>query len=357
MSRTTWIRDLLIIGQGIAGSVLALSALAAGHSVRVLDKGHSPSSSLAAAGMVNPFILKRRRLVWKANEHVQEAQDFYSDWENVLGQSFYHPSRIHRLIHDVSEWNDWKAMEGESNTGVFHGGMTDALPSGASIDAPHGYFLVEGSGWMDVPVFLNAVRDYLTQDDSYRKDEFEPTALKESAVGYRYHDADYINVVICTGVPSLGTDSRFEIPLFGELPFNPAKGHTVDVRVPDWGLEEVVHGAVFVIPIGEDVYRIGSTYSWHLLDEVIEPKEISRLLADFETICSLPYEVVASRAGVRPATKDRRPLIGSIPENPRFHMFGGLGSRAVMNAPSLAKILLQSIFHGAPIPKEISLAR
>ena len=357
MSQTTSTRDLLIVGQGIAGSVLALCARSAGYSVRVLDRGHSPSSSLAAAGLVNPFILKRRKLVWKAIEHVQEAEGFYSEWERRLDQPFYNRQTIHRMVHDVAEWNDWKSMEVGVDAGIFHGGMVNSLPSGAQLDAPHGYFRVQGSGWMDVPIFLSLAKDYLIQDDSYSEETFEARRLEISPGAHRYNGLEYRHVIICTGVPSIEADSGPRTPLFGDLPFNPAKGHTVAVRVPGWGLKELIHAAVFVIPLDEDLYRIGSTYSWHRLDEVVEPKEVRRLLDDFESICPMGYEVVKSRAGVRPATKDRRPLIGSLPNKPGCHLFGGLGSRAVMNAPSLARLLLKHIFQGMRIPEEISVLR
>ena len=44
--------DTLILGQGLAGSLLARLLIRAGQSVCVIDDGHTSSSSTVAAGLV-----------------------------------------------------------------------------------------------------------------------------------------------------------------------------------------------------------------------------------------------------------------------------------------------------------------
>ena len=57
--------DLIIVGQGLVGSLLALSCQQAGMSVRVIDNGHQSSSTKVAAGIMNPLIGPRLSPIWQ----------------------------------------------------------------------------------------------------------------------------------------------------------------------------------------------------------------------------------------------------------------------------------------------------
>ena len=46
--------DYLIVGQGLAGSCMALQLLKRGKKILVIDQPHTNSSSMVAAGMFNP---------------------------------------------------------------------------------------------------------------------------------------------------------------------------------------------------------------------------------------------------------------------------------------------------------------
>ena len=56
-------------------------------------------------------------------------------------------------------------------------------------------------------------------------------------------------------------------------------------------------------------------------------------------VLNVDYEIVSSVAGVRPTTKDRRPLLGLHPKNPSIAVFNGLGTRGVLQGPSLSNEL------------------
>ena len=60
--------DFLIVGQGIAGTTLAMELIAQGASVLVIDAYNKSSSSQVAAGLFNPIAFRRVALGWNANE-------------------------------------------------------------------------------------------------------------------------------------------------------------------------------------------------------------------------------------------------------------------------------------------------
>jgi glycine/D-amino acid oxidase-like deaminating enzyme len=74
-------------------------------------------------------------------------------------------------------------------------------------------------------------------------------------------------------------------------------------------------------------------------------------------LISCDYEIIEHLAGIRPTVKDRKPLIGTHPDNNRVHLLNGLGTRGVMLGPSMAKELYDSIVSGNPVRKEVGLQR
>jgi glycine oxidase len=60
------IHDYLIVGRGIAGSILANQLHQAGASVAVIDEAAVSTSSRVAAGLANPFTGPKMVKSWKA---------------------------------------------------------------------------------------------------------------------------------------------------------------------------------------------------------------------------------------------------------------------------------------------------
>jgi glycine oxidase len=66
-------------------------------------------------------------------------------------------------------------------------------------------------------------------------------------------------------------------------------------------------------------------------------------------------EVLEQASGVRPTSRDRRPILGRTA--PHEAVFNGLGSRGVLLAPWCARHLAAHLFDGAPLDPEVDAAR
>jgi glycine/D-amino acid oxidase-like deaminating enzyme len=62
-------------------------------------------------------------------------------------------------------------------------------------------------------------------------------------------------------------------------------------------------------------------------------------------------------AGIRPATKDRRPFIGTHPEFKNIGIFNGLGSKDVSIGPYFARKFVYSLEKGTEIEFEVDIKR
>ena len=116
------------------------------------------------------------------------------------------------------------------------------------------------------------------------------------------------------------------------------------MRIPGLNEGAIVKSGVFIIPLGGDLYRVGSTYFWR--DKTEGPTEAAKtfLLERLESFMTLPYEIVSHMSGVRPTVSDRRPLVGQHPEHNNLFVLNGMGSRGVMTAPTAANALYKYIY-------------
>ena len=71
--------DFLIVGQGLAGSILAYQLVESGHSVRVIDNHQHASSSVVAAGIINPITGHRLNITEGFAKYYPIAKQFYQD--------------------------------------------------------------------------------------------------------------------------------------------------------------------------------------------------------------------------------------------------------------------------------------
>lgn len=135
----------------------------------------------------------------------------------------------------------------------------------------------------------------------------------------------------------------------------PVRGEGLTVRIPGLDLGSMLHRGVFVIPIGNDLYRVGSTFAWDNVWGGATAEARRWLLQQLERSIPRPVEVVDHWVGVRPASRDRRPILGRI--GPHEAVFNGLGSRGVLLAPWSAQHLADHLLTGAPLDPEVDPAR
>jgi glycine/D-amino acid oxidase-like deaminating enzyme len=339
---------ILIVGQGIAGTALAWRCLQLGYRFTILDDGHKSSSSLAAAGLFNPLILKRRRLTWRAEEFMDVLYEFYDFVEQKLGVKFLHRTGIWRRMTSIEEVNDWQSLLGNSSFSAFLGEQSQE-DRFLHISSSFGYQEVKDAGYVDVEMYLDRSREYFSSIHAVQEVSLDMTkSLQENGISI----ASYDHVILSTGYKAM--DSNFYFP---ELPFTPAKGHTLEIECKTLDLGQMVNGPCFIIPIGNGRFRIGSTYSWDNFNNQVEEDQVERLKKSFESMCDLPYTVRRAWAGVRPVIKDRKPIIGTSEKDSKVHIFNGLGSRAIGTTPLLSSHLLRGLFADEKIWDEVSLSR
>lgn len=341
----------IIAGQGLAGTVLALTLLERGEEVRVIDNGHLSSSSMVAAGLWNPIVFRRINKSWLADEVIAELETFYPAAEPVLNARFYHPMRIFRKHGNALEAELWAEKKPTEEFSPYLANDERNPDPAFYKNFEFGYGTVNRAGYVDLPVFLAAARSFFAGKGLLSEEEF---SLPESAAaidGFRFNGIPVSRIIDCRGYKTA------ESPWFRYLPFGLTKGEVLTVRCKGLNLDEVFNAGFFLQPIGGDLYRMGATFNWSDKDEVTTAEAREELMAKFRKHLNAEVEIIAQKAGVRPTVQDRRPLIGRHPEAEKLYIFNGLGTKGVMLAPLFAKVFCAWLFEGATLPDEVNIDR
>ena len=341
--------DYLIIGCGLAGISFSEIALQNGKSILVMDND-SQNSSKIAGGLYNPVILKRFSEVWKAKEQLELMADFYPTIEKKIDCQVDFKSPILRKFFSVEEQNNWFAASDKIGLAPF---LSTQIISKKypSIDSPYGYGEVLQTGYVDTALLLSKYRDYLKANDLFQDESFDYKALEFEGDSIRYKDIQAKHIVFAEG---FGMHAN---PYFQDLPLDGTKGELFIIKAPELDLDVIVNTSVFILPLGNSLYKVGATYNWKDKTDLPTEEGKAELIDRIKEIINCDFEIISHFAGVRPTVKDRRPLVGTHHEHQSVHLLNGLGTRGVMLGPAMAKALFDNIESQIPLDAVIDIKR
>lgn len=340
--------DFLIVGQGLAGTLLSFCLHKEGQSVLVIDPNHRHSSSAIAAGVVNPITGYRFVKSWLLDELLPVAESTYAELANLLGQEFYQKKEILRVLFSAGEENDWlarTAQEGWSKY-VKDGAGWGEYEALAKPGFSEGLLL---GAQLGVGQLIKAYQQYLQSQDLLWQDQFDYDQLKFVENGVQYQEVEASTVVFCEGYQGA------QNPWFSYLPFEIVKGEVLLIRLNKKQAKRILKHKIILVPIGEDLYWVGSNYEHKPKDSLPSEKGKRYILERLQMVLKVPYEEVAHLAAIRPATFDRRPFLGRHPDHPALAIFNGLGAKGSSLAPYFAHQLTHHLLHGSPVHPEVQV--
>ena len=341
--------DYLIVGLGLAGISFCEQLEKNGDSFVVISDD-SEQASLVAGALYNPVILKRFTLAWKADEQMKLAIPFYETLEKKLGTKLDHKIPVYRRFASIEEQNSW--FEASDKTGLKDF-LSPSIVENANpfIDAPYGMGEVWSTGRIDTKTLIEKYADHLSKKGVLRYGNFDFDNFGLDNEDIQYKDIKVKKVIFAEG---FGLKRN---PFFNYLPLNGTKGELLTIHAPSLKEKSIIKSSVFIIPLGEDLYRIGATYKWK--DKTSIPTAASReeLLEKLNTFLKCNFKVVDHLAGIRPTVADRRPLVGGHPKYKNLFVLNGLGSRGVLIAPYASEQLYDYIENGQAIQSEMDIKR
>ncbi|MDJ1468484.1 NAD(P)/FAD-dependent oxidoreductase [Xanthocytophaga flava] len=343
--------DYLIVGQGLAASVLALTLLKQQKKIILFsDRGLTPASSIAA-GLYNPITGKKMSKTWQAETLFPFLENYYTEQEVILASRFFYPSTIYRPFVSIEEQNTWIAETSQPGMARFAEICQHEDSISNAVNAPYGGMLIHHAGYLNVRSFLSACRQRFETLDIVHNHRLDYTQIQFSEGKIQYQNFTAQQILFCEGPYAT------ENPFFNWLPFRPVKGEVLHVAIDDFVTDYIINQHLFVIPLPDGTFRVGATYNWRTLDW--QPSEAGKeeLIEKLTKLIQRPIRILDHSAGIRPATADRRPFIGVHPEHPELAFFGGMGSKGVSLIPYLAQHFSDFLLFQKEIMPEININR
>jgi len=341
--------DFLIVGSGLAGISFSEIALKNQKTILVMDN-NSQNSSKIAGGLYNPVILKRFSEVGHAKEHLLIMNEFFTNLERKLNCKVDYKMPILRKFFSIEEQNNWFTASDKLNLAPF---LSTQLISKKylSIDSPFGYGEVLQTGYVDTALLLKLYREYLIKNNLFIEESFDYSLLKEESEWVSYKNIQAKHIIFAEG---FGMHSN---PYFNNLPLDGTKGELFIIKAPLIDLDVIVNTSVFILPLGNNLFKVGATYNWTDKTDIPTEEGKTELIERIREIINCDFEIVKHFAGVRPTVKDRRPLVGTYQKHNSIHILNGLGTRGVMLGPAMAKALFENIEYKKPLDKTIDIRR
>ena len=342
--------DVIILGQGLAGSALAWHLHWAGQRILLIDRGESATASRIAAGLITPITGRRMTMAGEFDLLLNEAESFYRQVETATGQQLLdkQPS-VRFFINDEERTlfltERWPQRHGDVRL------IRNAIGENLG-------FEMLNAARLKVTQFLDATRDYFTErQELVTADVDALTDMEISGEGVRIAglNVSAARLAFCQG------HQAQQNPWFPGVPDGASKGEILTVRLRGRTDQRVTHRGLWLAPVhglqGEnpaaeptDIFIVGATYDREDLSDTITAAARSELLSGLAGIVSEPVEVLHQVAAVRAGMQRRRPVVAVHPQHPQLAILNGLGSRGALLAPHCAKELTTLLLGGTPPP-------
>lgn len=335
-------KKIIIIGGGLVGNIFAWHLYFKNIDFEIYDEGLEYTSSRVAGGVYNPIVFKRFTLSWEAEKLINYLDLFYSKIEKELNINFHQKIDIYKILVNDDEVNLWKKKANEysqfMDSHIYYLNNNEFLKENA------GYARVLNSGYINTNIFINESTNYFKKLNKYKNKKIN------------YSDINTIKnnnniILFAEGYKAIKN------PYFPEIQLKLAKGEILDIKINNFNIDYIISKNLFLFPQGNNIYTIGATFEWDFEDNKPTEKQKDILIENLKKFLNVDFEVVCQKAGIRPSSIDRRPILGNSSLDENIYILNGMGAKAVMLAPYSSQILLDNIIKNVEIPNELNYNR
>ena len=205
------------------------------------------------------------------------------------------------------------------------------------------------TGYLNTKELLAHFRLLLKEKEIIVEEEFFPDKINFNGTSVVYKEYLASKIILCDGPTGFGNQ------LLDNIRFHPLKGEVLHLNI-NYKSKFILNRNGFVLP-RDGHYIAGSNYD--LVDRDWQPTTAAReeIAGKIDKILNIDYEIVGQRAGLRPTTHDRRPVLGLLPKYPQIGVFNGLGTKGVSLAPYFAHQFAEFLINGSEIEPEVQIER
>ncbi|MEZ4851645.1 MAG: FAD-binding oxidoreductase [Bacteroidia bacterium] len=344
-----------IIGGGLAGCLMAARLVMRGQEVVLIDHPQPNSASKVAAGLFNVITGRFGAKSWLADTLLEKLNQFLQIPAFLSLQPYVHYQKIYRPFREVAEFNKWQNRTADPRFQHLFELVENPVYEEQIIN-PHGGINILPCGWIDLKGFLKEMKRILTQNLGVNYFEalidYEEIDHQKKCINSSFGHISFDHLIFCQGASTISN------PFFSYLPIIPNKGELLTIHAPDLQLPFILSKKVYLIPLGEQYFLTGSTYQNQFSHTEPTEEGKAEICQFLDQAINVPYKIVEQQAGVRPTTKDRRPIAGTHPQFPYMHIVSGFGTKGVLLSPYISE-LMADLLVGTQnkLPEEVHISR
>ena len=340
--------DILIVGQGLAGSLLAWELMRWKMRVMVIDVG-GENASKVAAGLINPVTGQRLVKTTDIEHLLPAALDCYQQCARVFKQDFFVPLQMLRILKNAQEQH---SAQQRLRQAEYQGFLHECTDAPSALITAFGVLQQQKTGYLKTRTLLKKLQDFFISNASYRQTrlDYQDILLQPRL---KWLDIQPQHIVFCEG------HHGRQNPWFGGLPFQPAKGEILSCRSDTYDQDYILNFGYWLIPNQPNHFRIGATFQPGQTDTT--PTEQARI--NLLQALSVVYpglgsnEVLAHQVGIRPTTLDKQPFVGSHPRQTNLHIFNGFGAKGSLSIPWYARQFVAALKQQSTLPSNGHIQR
>jgi len=335
--------DVLIVGGGLAGSILAWKLSQQGIKTHIIFNPDIAAASQVAAGLINPVTGQRLVLQNDAKILLDTCKSFYQSLEEQFATPFYFEKPMLRSLRNDREMLAWQKRQKNPHYDDYL--KASYVPQ--RIWQQH-------TAYLDTRPLLRCLHHHFNQHGRLQHATMRYDDIDIAPSHIQWQNIQAQRIIFCEGWR--GQDN----PWFQHLPFQPAKGEILDLQTSSELPKHIINCGKWLLATHDGRLRLGATYDCQQpLDECISQKAKETLLAELThmPITLENIKVAQHHVGIRPNTLDKQPFLGFHPKHSTLAMFNGFGSKGSMLIPYYANILIEHIQQQKPLPNHVNIQR
>ena len=336
--------DIIIVGQGIAGSLLAWELIQKKQRVLVIDNKHHGSSSAVAAGIINPITGHRINLTSDFKHFLKYAKSTYAQLHEAFGQKFLTAIPQARLIKNPGQQSYYQKRLEQQEYSHFLKPLSES----------HAYLKPKGFGVASIqqsyrvhanPLLLN-IKKWLKQQNAILEKavDYDDIFFSKNHVTLK-NDSQQINaksIIFCEGYQAIHN------PWLKGLAFKLAKGEILTLKTTKT-VDSMLNWGNWFLPKDANNAFLGASYQWQDTSLSTSQDIAGSLLSSLQEHTNIKATIVDHHAGIRPTTVNRKQFIGTHPKYHNLYCFNGFGSKGCLTIPYYAKTFSQHFVDGSTL--------
>jgi len=345
------IYDYIVVGQGVGGTLISWFLKQRGKSHIVIDNNHYQAASKKAAGVINPITGRKYVKSWRIEELLPFARETYQALSVYIDKKIYHDKLIYRGLYSIKDENTWESRKADPISGQFIVDNPSTEEYDGKVNGIFAYGVLKQGMQVQLGKLVDGYRKCLEKEGIILSEFFDYEKLNNDQDHIEYNGIKAKQIIFAEGY-----QAQFN-PYFKDLAFEPAKGDVLIIKVEGRPFDNILRHKVFVTPIDDEHYWVGSGYRWTFENDAPDAEKGQELKDKLDEILNVPYEIVDHVAGIRPCVKGRRPFLGKHPDHPNIVLFNGLGTKGASLGPFWADHLINHLEDQEELDIEVDVFR